>query len=435
MKANAFLTGDRARDQRNVDLLMGAVVELYGRGGLDDLMRSAVDRAIAVTGAQRGVLLLPDAQGVLGVRLARHQEGRDLGVDIRYSRTVTDKVWKSGQPHLTVDAEAREASVDLARSIKDMRLLSILAAPLQVKDRSTGVLYVDSTLKAKEFNEGDRAVFEALAGLVAVAIEQARLAAQEAERKRLSAEVDVARMIQASLLPRNLSAPKGFDLAAEGRACVETSGDYYDAIPLEGGDVALVMGDVSGHGLGAALFMASVRALVRTLLRSVADLELAFARLNAYLCRDMPSGSFMSLFVGVLDPKASTLTWVSAGHNPPLLWRRGKPVEELGRTGPVLGVVEGQQYTAAAPMKLVGGDALLLFTDGLIEARGPLPAGSEEGGEPYGEERLRDVMVRHAESAPGAEPVLSGVLQDFLAFVGVRPVEDDVTCLVLRVVS
>jgi sigma-B regulation protein RsbU (phosphoserine phosphatase) len=426
VRAGGFLTGDRARDQRNVDLLLGAVVELYGRDGVDDVVRHAVDRAIAVTGAHRGILLLDDAGQGLRVRLARDKAGHDLpAADLRYSRSVTQKVWTSGRPHLTVDAAS--GTVKPGRSITDLRLLSILAVPLAVKDKPIGVLYVDSTAVVKEFTEGDRAVFEALAGLVAVALEQVRLAAEESERKRLAAEMGIARRIQLSLQPRDLKPPPGYDLATEGRACTETSGDYHDVIPLSDGALALVVGDVTGHGLGAALFMACVRALLRMLLHGSKDPVAAVSALNGFLCRDMPEGTFMSLFLGILDPAAGTMRWVSAGHNAPLLARTsepGIPVEELALTGPVLGVLPDATYRSAGPATLRPGDALFLYTDGLTEARGT--------DDMWGDERFLASYRAHVAKSPQARPVLDGVLADLEAFAKGRTMEDDVTCVVLR---
>jgi len=425
MTAPSLLTGDRVRDERNVDALLRALASLHGRGDLDALVRSAVDGAILVTGAQRGVLLLPMPDGSLGVRTARERGGKDLPPTLRYSGSVAKKVWSTGQASLTMDAEGSAAGA-LGRSILDLRLLSILAVPLRVKDRAIGVLYVDSTATAKEFNVGDRMVFEALAGIVGVAIEQARLAAEEAENKRLLAEMDVARRIQSSQQPTHVEAPPGFAIATEGRPCVETSGDYHDAIPLADGTLALVVGDVSGHGLGAALFMTSARAVLRSILPASADPVQAVGSLNAYLCRDMPQGSFMSLFVGILDPKACTFSWVNAGHNAPIRVRVGHPPEELGPTGPVLGVLPGFAYRRSATMVLEPGDALFLYTDGLVEAR-------DRTGDLYGDERLQASLAAHALTHPDASGILSGVLADLAAFVGARPMDDDLTCLVLRV--
>ncbi len=425
MSGPSLLTGDRVRDERNVDALLKALAGLHGRGDLDALVRSAVDGAILVTGAQRGVLLLPLPDGSLSVRTARDRAGSDLPSTLRYSGSVAKKVWTTGQPSLTMDAEGSAAGA-LGKSILDLRLLSILAVPLRVKDRPIGVLYVDSTATAKEFTVGDRAVFEALAGIVAVAIEQARLAAEEAEGKRLLAEMDVARKIQSSQQPSRFVAPDGFQIVAEGRPCVETSGDYYDAISLSDGSVALVVGDVSGHGLGAALFMTSARAVLRSILPVHADPLEAVRSLNAYLCRDMPQGSFMSLFVGILEPRTRRFSWVNAGHNAPLWVRPGRPPDELGPTGPVLGVVPDYAYRRSEAVVLEPGDAVFLYTDGLVEARDGSRA-------LYGEERLQASLRAHALAYPSASGILSGVLADLATFVGTRPMDDDLTCLVLRV--
>ncbi len=192
--------------------------------------------------------------------------------------------------------------------------------------------------------------------------------------------------------------------------------------------MALVVGDVSGHGLGAAIFMTSARAVLRSILPVRADPLEAVDGLNAYLCRDMPEGSFMSLFVGILDPKARTLAWVNAGHNAPIRVRRGREPEELGPTGPVLGVIPGFAYRRQGPMALEPGDAVFLFTDGLVEAR-------DRGSNLYGEERLTASLYAHALAHPDASGILSGVLTDLATFVGTRPMDDDLTCMVLRVTA
>ena len=205
--------------------------------------------------------------------------------------------------------------------------MSIIAAPLPGRGRPVGVLYVDSQRTATGFTEGDRAVFEALAGLVATAIEQTRLA-------HTQRELDVARRIQRRMAPRGVPAPTEFDVAFEGMSAVETSGDYHDVIPLADGRLALVVGDVSGHGLGAALYMTSARAALHTLLRSHDDPLELLGDLNAYLCGDMEPSDFMTLFLGIVDPRARSLWWASAGHVS-LHWRLGTGITELpgwGRT-------------------------------------------------------------------------------------------------------
>lgn len=419
-----LLTGDAARDRRNVQILMESVEELYGPRPLAELLSRAVDRAIRVTGAQRGLLLLGDERGVLAVRLARSAKGVNLPHTERYSRTVVDAVWKDGKPHLTTDAEAG-GGAGLGQSVVALRLLSIMAVPLPVKGRSQGVLYVDSTVSAKEFTQADFAVFTSLGGIVALALENARLLSEEAERQHLKREMELARTIQQGLLPRDIRPPPGFDLAAEGRPCEDTSGDYFDAIPLADGRLALVVGDVSGHGLGPAMFMASTRAQVHALLSLRPDPLAVMLALNRFLVRDLRPGSFITLWMGLLDPVARSLSYVSAGHNPALLVRSGA-IRELPRTGVPLGILSSAEFEVAGPIGVESGDTLVLYTDGVPEAQGP-------DGTRWEDERFHASVLRHASGASTAAPVLHGVLDDLGAFVRGRPFADDVTCLVLKV--
>lgn len=420
MSPRPFLTGDPARDQRNVSMLLGAVEELCGSADLETLVRRAVERAVLLSGAQRGALLLAAPDGRLSVRTARDRSGKDLTAGFTFSRTVADRVWRTREPHVTVDA-AGAAGAPPGASIHALRLLSVLAAPLVVKDRALGVLYVDSTAAVKEFTEGDRALFEALAGLVAVAHDQA-------ERSRLAAELEVARSVQAALLPAEPFAPQGCDVAAAAHPCVETMGDYYDSFPLDDGATALVVGDVSGHGLPAALFMMTARAILRTTLRSVATAPEAFVALNEYFVPHMPSDAYMTLFVGLVAPDAGSLRWMSAGHNPPMLRGADGTVRELPLTGTILGKFPGVRHRVDGPVPLGPGDALLLYTDGLFESR-------DAGGELWGEDRLREAFARRAAAGGSSRAVLEGLFADLRAHVGSRPMDDDVTALLLRVVG
>lgn len=427
-----LLTGDAERDRRNVAILMESVEELYGPRDLSTLLTHAVDRAIRVTGAQRGVLLLRGADGRTAVRVARSSKGVDLPLTLRYSRSVVERVASSGEPHLTIDAED-PSSAALGQSILDLRLLSIMAVPLTVKSRSLGVLYVDSTVQAKEFTKSDFAVLRSLGGIIALAVESAELAQAQEARRRLEEQMSLARSIQQGLLPKHTVAPAGYDLAAEGQACEATSGDYYDVIPLADGRLGLVVGDVSGHGLGQALIMASTRAQVHALLRLQPSLVDVMRALNGFLERDLPRGQFMSLFLALLDPATRTLTYVSAGHNPPLWVRRSGALTELGRTGPVLGVLDDAEFSLGGPIVLGEGDALVLYTDGIFEAHAPVaPGAPAEEADIWGEERFQRSVVAHAGRSPKAQDVLRGVLADLGAFVRERALEDDVTCLVLR---
>ena len=383
----------------------------------------AVDRAIEVTGAERGILLLDDERG-LQATVARDGAGQELPLDERYSRGVVDKVFSGREPHLTIDA-ADPSAHQLGQSVFDMRLLSIMATPLLVKDRPLGVLYVDSKVQAKEFSQADFRVFRALGGLIATSVHNGRLIEAQQEKERMERQLELAHDVQQRLLPADIDAPAGFEMVGIGKAADETSGDYYDVIPRPDGSLALVVGDVSGHGVGPAFFMASTRALLHALMESGKDPVTALDKLNAVLCRDMPDESFMTLFLAVLDPKNRTFRYASGGHNPPLLRRRDGRMEELDGTGPCLAFLEDASYGVSDPVPLDAGDTIVLYTDGIHEAR-------DEDYEMYGEERLHGSLERHAGAGKDAAGILQGLVADLDRFRGSRRLEDDVTCLVVR---
>ncbi|MGE0192850.1 MAG: PP2C family protein-serine/threonine phosphatase [Planctomycetota bacterium] len=417
-----ILSGDAERDRRNVEIVLESVAELWGPRPLDELFRSAVDRAIAVTSAERGFLFVAEG-GELETAAARHRGGGDLPLDERTSRTVVDRVASTGQPSMTIDAAGGVTA--MSESILALKLMSVMAVPLQAKGSVVGVLYVDSTARVREFSATDFRVFQALGGVVGLAVENARLLAEKAEQERLKRELAVAQHIQQQLLPRDLPTLAGFELGALGQPCEETSGDYYDVVPVHDRRMALVVGDVSGHGLGPALLMASARALLRAALQRNPDPGDVLHLMNDYLERDTPEGTFMSLFLGLLDPADATVRYGSAGHNPPLLLRADGTLQELARTGPVLGIVEGAPFGVSDPVQLAPGDVLFSFTDGMTEA-------ARADGELYGEERLEASLRRHVAAGASAQAIVDGLWSDLMEFVDEAALQDDVTLLLVR---
>lgn len=410
-----FLTGVAANDRRNVALVLESVQDLYAPSELEELMRHAVDRALLVTDAQRGLLLLEGPTGELEISLARDKEGCELPRDVPYSRSVVTSVHKSGASR-SAFATKHE---DMTKSMHQIDVLSVMAVPLVVKGRSLGVLYVDSTKTVKTFGASELAVFRALGGLVAQAVENAR-------QERIERELTTARIVQQQLFPRNLPQHPGFDLAAVVRPCEEVSGDYCDAIELQDGTLALIVGDVSGHGLGPALLMASTRASLHSSLQQTEpDPVQVIESVNRFLERDTSPEMYMSLFLGILDPEAGSVSYVNAGHCPPLIRRADGGVESLRRTGMVLGVDKTKRYELAGPVVLQSGDVLLSHTDGLYEAR-------DHAEDMYGEERLHASLCRHVGDSQSAQDALNGILDDVRTFVGRQPLADDVTLMVLR---
>lgn len=422
-----FLTGDPEKDQRNVDVLLDSVEEMYGRRSVKDRIRSAVDRAILVTGAERGFLLVPNEAGVLETRLARDKDGHTLPNDAPYSTTVVKRVWESTHPFVTVDVADSSSMGDMGASIMQIRLLSVMGVPMPVEGRNIGVLYVDSTKAVRSFTDSDLSVLKALGGMIGNAVERARLMAEDVARERMKRDLLLARDIQRGFLPESLPQPAGFDIAGIGIPCEETSGDYYDVLPVGDDRFALIVGDVSDHGLAPAMVMASTRALLHGILASFHDPLEVIASVNHFLERDTPDDTFMTMFLGSLDPATRSMEYVSAGHNAPLLMRPDGTVTELTRTGMGLGILPDAPYRRESVNGLEPGTTLVMFTDGLFEAKN-----SQD--EIYGEDRLRDSFARHASSASSAQEVVEGLLADLKAFAGARESEDDLTCLVVRAV-
>jgi sigma-B regulation protein RsbU (phosphoserine phosphatase) len=246
---------------------------------------------------------------------------------------------------------------------------------------------------------------------------------KEAHRK-VEHELAVAWTIQSSFLPDELPDVPGWQVVATLEPARQTSGDFYDFIPLPGDRLGLLVADVADKGTPAALFMALSRTLIRTYaLEHPGEPARALTAANDRICADTQSGLFVTVFYGVLDPARGTLSFCNAGHNPPYLLRAGSggAVERLSTSGLVLGILEGEVWQEGVA-QVAPGDLLVLYSDGIPEAH-------NESGAFFGEERLLAVLDRYR-SQPAGE-VQAAVLAEVRAFVGDAPQFDDLTLLIL----
>ncbi len=242
------------------------------------------------------------------------------------------------------------------------------------------------------------------------------------ERLRLQESLSLAMEAQASLLPSAAPDLPGFDIAGRSVYCEKTGGDYFDFLGPRDGACIVAIGDISGHGLAAALFMTTARAQLRTLADSSDDLATLLTGLNAGLARDMTSGRFMTMCCVRIGPEG--LTWVSAGHEPPMLLDPGDGAFESLDGGNIpLGVEEGTRYTAGKGPPLKTGQTLVLLTDGILEARSP-------AGEQFGLDRAREI-VRQRPGASAAE-LCDAVLDGAATFREGADAEDDATVVIIR---
>jgi len=419
-----FLTGDANRDQRNIDILLDTIAEVSSTIDLGDLFVSVVDKTLEITQAERGILMLFDDEGALQVQVARDSLKRDLPPDISYSHSVPEKVAREGTAETLIDA-ASHSDASLGQSILDLRLLTVMCVPLKVREKIIGVLYVDSRASSREFNDSDLMLFKALSYQLAIAIENARLVNEAIERQRLQQSLLIAQDIQRSLLPPGRLDLPSHDIYGISEPCDETGGDYFDYIRVRDGRLGLVVGDVSGHGIGAALFMATARALLRAFVSTHAGLDGVFRDLNNSLERDMGTGSFMTLFYGDLDVRENLLRYVRAGHNEPLLYRPAESgFRELTAPGMALGFVRDYEYEVAGPVELLPGDILILYTDGIPEAR-------NRGKEQFGMARFQEIVESYRTRS--SREIVEGIVRRVRDFAGQEQFEDDLTLIVVKV--
>ncbi len=421
-ETSSILTGDDRVDSLNIKLLLETMADLISDHDPVGLVRKIVDRALKAVRAERCILLLRDGGDALRIAVALDDRGRDLGDQFRYSKTLAQKALE--QPECLIRSIGDSDATDLSASIVDLKLRAVMCVRLSVKDDVTGVIYVDSRATERTFNSKDSRFFEALARAISIVLENARLLRAALERERLQRAIELAREVLANLLPKDPMGIPGFDIAGLSLPAESAAGDYYDFVPCPDGRVGLVIGDVTGHGIGPAMVMTGARSALRILFEDEALDEAAIlSRLNARLVQDLGDGRFMSLLVGRLDVAKRVVTWANAGQNPPIVLRADGQVENLGGAGLALGIEAGIAYQCRPPLQLRTGDLLLWLTDGLVEARSP-------DGLEFGEARVVELLRRHRDLP--ARQLLAKLRAAVVAHAGREQQDDDVTLLVVR---
>ena len=300
---------------------------------------------------------------------------------------------------------------------------SLLALPLQTKGEGFGGMLVDFEGEVHHFPENRKALLSGIAGQTAMTVENYRLYREMAERQRLEQEVEVARNIQTSFLPRSCPLLEGWEVSALWRSARRVGGDFYDIIQFDANRVGFVIADVSDKGVPAALYMAVSKTIIRASALEAKGPAAALYRANNLLVADSSSGMFVTVFYGVLDIRTGEFAYANAGHNQPILARaEGGEVELLAADGMILGVMEDAELEEKRVV-LRPGDALLMYTDGVPDA-------INEHEEEFGMERLTALVREH--NGESAEGLIHRVDRAVARHVGGQPQFDDYTLVALK---
>ena len=298
----------------------------------------------------------------------------------------------------------------------------LFAVPIAVKGVLYGVMLVEEAAGGLRFRSRRLEIITGIAQQVALAIQNDMLQKEMVVRERLETEVQLARQIQQTFLPESLPEFQEWELAARWKTARQVGGDFYDVFDLPDNKLGLFIADVSDKGVPAALFMALTRTLVRAAVIEAVTPAEALRRVNELLVPDTQQGMFVTAVYSVLDMNTGELTYVNAGHNPPLWVRSDGSIESLTRTGVALGAAEGMTYTQRV-IPLSKDDCVLFFTDGLTESY-------NIDGDFYGEDRLQEALK--ANHCSSAHELIDVVEKSLIDFVQDMPPADDLTMLVLR---
>ena len=273
------------------------------------------------------------------------------------------------------------------------------------------------------FDRGDEALAEALAAQCGVALSRVRMTAALIEAEKVQRELELARDLQQSSLPATLPVVAGYDMHATFLPAALTGGDTYDLALAEQG-LCVVIGDATGHGIAPALSVARMHAMLRMALALGADLETAFRRVNDQLAATLPAGHFVTAFIGLLDPAAHSLRFISGGQSPILHWHAAERRCSLHKAGSFpMGAMPIVSLRPAVTLHFAPGDVLALLTDGVYEQENTLE-------EQFGVARVEAVLGEHADAS--AADLAGALLASLRTFADAQPQEDDVTMVLLK---
>jgi sigma-B regulation protein RsbU (phosphoserine phosphatase) len=386
---------------------------------LDDVLPKVLDSCFKLfLQADRGLILLRTDDGKIIPRWNKFRRQTE-DETIRVSRTIINHVIDTKSAILLEDA-ANDAQFSMSQSIADFKIRSVMCAPLiDSSGKAFGALQIDTLDRRGRFKSDDLEVLVSIATQAAIAIDNAQLYETALQQQTLQRDLELAREVQKGFLPDCHPSVPGYSFYNYYEPMVYVGGDYYDYVPLRDGRLAIIVADVVGHGVAAAMMMAKLSAETRFSLISEETPAKAVRRLNQRIAA-LGVDRFITFIMVVLDPTQHRLTVVSAGHMAPIIRRADGRIEEPGEDdgGLPLGVFDDSEYEEVQS-ELQPGDVVVLYTDGVNEA-------SLAANDQFGIDRMRD-LIRGSNHEP--QTVGQTVIDAVRAYLGEKQQDDDM-CLV-----
>jgi sigma-B regulation protein RsbU (phosphoserine phosphatase) len=393
---------------------------------LDSLLEYIMQKSQKVMGAEAASLMLVISETnelefkvALGPKATKVKPFR-----LPIGKGISGWVAETGEAVLIPDAYSDprfDPSFDKRSGFKTNTMLCV---PMIYKSKIVGVMTLINKLDGKPFNDNDQRLFTIFASQAALSIENARLLYAAIEKERLDKELQVASEIQNLLIPQSIPESSFLDIAAAYIPCKEVGGDFYDIIKLDENRFILVVADVSGKGIPGALVVSNMQATLRAFLEYSSELLPVVSKLNESIIRQTTSDRYITFFIGLYDHKKSTLTYINAGHNPPILINGSKKMLELKAGGIFIGFMPWEFEMESVPFNK--GDKLIMYTDGLVEAMN----GKEEE---FEMKRLKKTL--RESSKMNCRELKEEILIRINKHIGSEPMSDDFTLLITQKIA
>lgn len=407
---------------------------LSGIGDLESILQCALRLAIEVMDVKAGsIRLFNPATDELTLRASVNLSERYFAKGPVFAHESELDTRSLAGEVVYVEDLAADERVRFPDLVEAEGLRSFLSTGLVFRGKAVGVMRL-YTGEVRRFSDFDRSLLRAAAQQVATAIANARLLDEQRAAREVRRQVDLASNVQRRMFPQRMPAVAGLDIAARCIPSLELGGDFFDFIDL-GRNLGLALGDVVGKGVPAALLMAGVRASLRAHAMDIYDINEIMARTNRALVEDTHEHEFATVWYGVIDSQTLRLTYTSAGHDPPFVFRpslrehSAEAYRDLRAGGPVLGIDRGAVYEKGL-FDLAPGDVLVIYSDGLIDAQ-------TFDRQRYGRERVCRAVAESFKLSDqvSASLILNHILWDVRRFVGLQRQYDDITLIVARVLG